>query len=406
MTAVLADREFRALWFAEAVSVGGDQLTRVALAILVYDRTGSAFFAAGIYALTFLPALAGGLGLSQLADRYRRRTLMVVCSALQAVVVGLMAIPHMPLWVLFVLVIIIPMVQSPAMAAQNATTREVFTDDAMYLRSQDLRGITTNTMMLLGLGGGGLLVGAIGTSWALTIDAITFAVAAALVWRDVQNRPPAGSKDDGWFDGARWVFGDRKLRVLLTLSWLVGLAVIPEGLAAPLAQEAGAPPEAVGWLLAADPLGFIIGTFAISHFVPARHRPKLIGVLATASVGVLIFFALKPSLVLALLLLVLAGAVGAYQITVMAVFNSIVPNEIRGGAFGTARTGLRVSQGLGVAAGGAVAELLDSAMITVALAGLLGVLIAVPATLVWARLNADKDSGSARADSDRRQEAA
>ncbi|GAA2994191.1 MFS transporter [Actinokineospora diospyrosa] len=388
MGTVLANREFRALWISEAVSVAGDQLTRVALAILVYERTGSAFYAAGIYALTFLPALAGGLGLSQLADRYRRRTLMVVCSAIQAVVVATMAIPGVPLWVLFVLVIIVPMVQSPALAAQNATTREVFADDdAQYLRSQDLRGISTNTMMLLGLGGGGLLIGAIGITWTLLIDAGTFTVAAILVHRDVRNRPPAGSKDDGWFDGAKWVFGDRRLRVLLSLSWLVGLAVIPEGLAAPLAQEAGAAPESVGWLLAADPLGFILGTFLISRFVPDRHRIKLIGALATASVGVLVLFALKPNLIAALVLLALAGAVGAYQITVMAVFNSIVPNEIRGGAFGAARTGLRVSQGLGVAAGGLVAELIGSAMNTVALAGLLGVVLAIPLAVAWSRLH-------------------
>ncbi|MGQ0837989.1 MFS transporter [Actinokineospora sp.] len=386
MSAVLANREFRALWYAEAASVAGDQLTRVALAILVYDRTGSAFWAAGIYALTFLPALAGGLGLSHLADRYRRRTVMVVCSALQAVLVGVMAIPHLPLPVLFLLVIGVPLVQSPAVAAQNATTREVFTDDALYLRSQDLRGITTNTMMLLGLGGGGLLVGAIGTSWALAIDAATFVLATVAVARSVRNRPPAGSKDAGWLDGAKWVFRDRKLRVLLTLSWLVGLAVIPEGLAAPLAQEIGAPAHGVGLLLAADPFGFIVGTFLISHFVPVRLRARLIGVLATASLAVLILFVLKPTLVFALVLLALSGAVGAYQITVMGVFNTIVPNEIRGGAFGAARTGLRVAQGLGVAAGGAVAELIGSSANTIALAGVLGVLIAVPVSVAWSRL--------------------
>ncbi|WP_035302985.1 MFS transporter [Actinokineospora inagensis] len=409
MAAVLRNREFRALWVTEAFSVAGDQLTRVALAILVFERTGSAFYAAGIYALTFLPALAGGLGLSQLADRYRRRTLMVVCAAIQAVVVAVMAIPSIPLWLLFVLVIIVPMVQSPALAAQNATTREVFADDdQLYLRSQDLRGISTNTMMLIGLGGGGLLVTAIGTTWALLIDASTFVISVVLVQRDVHNRPPAGSKDDGWFDGAKWVFGDRRLRVLMTLSWLVGLAVIPEGLAAPLAQEAAAPKGAVGWLLAADPIGFIIGTFLLSHFVPDRHRVKLIGVLATASVGVLVAFFAKPSLILALVLLALAGAVGAYQITVMAVFNSIVPNEIRGGAFGTARTGLRVSQGLGVALGGLVAELVGSAMNAVALAGLLGVLIAVPMTMVWSRIHeAPEQAGSTVRDpAGRREEAA
>lgn len=385
MSAVLADREFRALWFAEATSVAGDQLTRVALAVLVYDRTGSAFWAAGAYALTFLPALAGGLGLSQLADRFRRRTVMVVSSLVQAVLVGLMALPAMPLPVLFLLVIGVPLAQSPGVAAQNATTREVFADDELYLRSQDLRGITTNTMMLLGLGGGGLLIGWIGTSWALAIDAATFAVAAAVVGLRVRNRPPAGGKDDGWFDGAKWVFGDHRLRVLLTLAWLAGLAVIPEGLAAPLASELQAPPEAVGLLLAADPLGFIAGTFLISRFVPAHLRPRVIGVLAVVSVALLVPFALRPTLVGALVLLALAGAFGAYQITVMGVFTTLVPNEIRGGAFGAARTGLRVSQGLGVAAGGAMAEWTGSTMQTIAIAGVLGLLISVPAGLSWAR---------------------
>ncbi|HEY7592819.1 MAG TPA: MFS transporter, partial [Actinophytocola sp.] len=69
-SAVLAVPEFRALWLAEAQSVFGDQLAKVALTILVYDRTGSALLAATAYALTFLSALAGGLGLSQLADRF------------------------------------------------------------------------------------------------------------------------------------------------------------------------------------------------------------------------------------------------------------------------------------------------------------------------------------------------
>lgn len=395
MFAPLANREFRALWLTEGLSVAGDQLTRVALAILVYDRTGNAMYAAGIYALTFLPALAGGLGLSHLADRYRRRTLMVWCSAGQAVLVGLMAIPNMPLLALFVLVIGVPLLQSPAVAAQNATTREILPDDDLYFRSQDLRGITTNTTMLVGLGGGGLLVGWLGTSTALAIDAATFVVATLLIHRYVQDRPPASTEKTGWLDGARWVFGDRKVRILVTLSWLVGLAVIPEGLAAPLAKEIGAPSGAVGLLLAADPLGFIVGTFVISHFIPSALRARLIGVLATSALGVLVLFILKPTLIVALVLLFVAGVVGAYQVTVMGIFNTLVPNEIRGGAFGAARTGLRVAQALGIAAGGAVAQLIGSSATTIAIAGALGVLIAVPASVAWSHARREIDDTTA-----------
>ncbi len=128
-------------------------------------------------------------------------------------------------------------------------------DDTRYLRSQDLRGITTNTVMVLGLAGGGLLVTQIGTSWALALDAMTFVATALIVHRWVRLRAGAGNPADKWFGALRNVFSDRELRVLLALSWLVGLAVVPEGLAAPLADEFGASDHAVGWLLAAEPRG-------------------------------------------------------------------------------------------------------------------------------------------------------
>jgi MFS family permease len=303
-----------------------------------------------------------------------------------------MAIPGMPIWVLCALVVAVGLVQSPAAAAQQAVTREIFTSDELYLRSQDLRGITTNTLMLLGLAGGGVLVMAIGPSWALGINSLTFLIATVVLARFIKDRQAAGSKEDGWFDAAKWVFSRSRMRVLLTLSWLVGLVVIPEGLVAPLAMELGESDAAVGWLLAADPLGFVVGAYLLSRYMAAHHRAKVMGVLATLSSATLIGFWFNPSLILALTLLAVAGVFGAYQITVSATFNSLVPNEIRGGAFGIIRTGLRVSQGIGVAIGGAVAQGIGSATNTIAMAGALGVLIAIPATVSWARLNRAKST--------------
>jgi hypothetical protein len=37
----MASGEFRALWAAQVLSVAGDQLARIALTLLVYDRTRS-----------------------------------------------------------------------------------------------------------------------------------------------------------------------------------------------------------------------------------------------------------------------------------------------------------------------------------------------------------------------------
>lgn len=384
---VLGNREFRGLWLAEALSVAGDQLAKVALAIMVFNRTESAFWAALVYAMTFLPALAGGLGLSQLADRLPRRTLLVSCALIQAVLVGLTTIPHMPLVALCALVFLVALVSAPANAAQNATTRESFADDAEYLRSQDLRGITMNAMMLLGLAAAGVLVALIGTRGALAIDALTFLIAAVVVLAMVQWRPAAGNPDDGWFDGARLVFADRKLRILLMMALLVGLTVVPEGLAAPLARQLGAADYAVGWLLAADPLGFVVGAFVLSHYVRAETRLRLIGPLAMVSAAVLIPFVLEPTLPLALLLLSLSGAAGAYVLTIIATVNTVVPNRVRGSIVGFGQASLRVAQGVGITLGGVVAESVGAATGAITLAGVTGLGLAFLVALDWRRVS-------------------
>jgi hypothetical protein len=58
---VFAVPEFRALWSAQMLSVVGDQLARVALTWLVYDRTRSALLAAVTFVASIVPAFAGGL---------------------------------------------------------------------------------------------------------------------------------------------------------------------------------------------------------------------------------------------------------------------------------------------------------------------------------------------------------
>src|SRR6478752_10289052 len=89
--------EFRTLWAAYAQSILGDQLARVALSLLVFERTDSPGWTAATYALTTLPALLSGVLLSGLADRFPRRTVMISCDLVRMVLVGLMVLPGMPL---------------------------------------------------------------------------------------------------------------------------------------------------------------------------------------------------------------------------------------------------------------------------------------------------------------------
>src|SRR3954465_2383485 len=89
-------REFRALWLARSLSLLGDQLARVAVAILVFQRTDSAALTGLAYALTFLPYLAGPFS-AGVADRRSRRAALVSLDLARAGTVALMALPRVPL---------------------------------------------------------------------------------------------------------------------------------------------------------------------------------------------------------------------------------------------------------------------------------------------------------------------
>ena len=66
---VFAVREFRPLFGTFLLSTAGDELARVALTVLVYQRTASPLLSALTFAIGHLPWLLGGPLLSALADR-------------------------------------------------------------------------------------------------------------------------------------------------------------------------------------------------------------------------------------------------------------------------------------------------------------------------------------------------
>jgi len=177
---VLAVREFRALWTAELLSVVGDQLARVGLAVLVFRETNSAGWTALAYALTYLPALLGSVLLGGLADRYPRRELIVVVDLVRAGIAGLMAIPVLPLPVLFALVFVLTLAGAPFKAAQQALLPTVLTGDK-YVTGLALRTVTNQTAQVAGFLAGGALLLLLDPHVSLGLNGVTFAIAALIV---------------------------------------------------------------------------------------------------------------------------------------------------------------------------------------------------------------------------------
>jgi predicted MFS family arabinose efflux permease len=396
---VFAVAEFRALWTAQLLSVIGDQLARVALTVLVYDRTRSALLAAITFVASIVPNFIGGVTLAWLADRYPRRTVMIACDVIRAALVLVMAIPGVPLAVLVALLFVVTLAGAPFLAARSAVYPDVLTGDA-YVVGTAISLTTIQFAQVIGFAVGGAVVGFFGTRASLLADAVTFAASALIVRAWVRPRAaPTGvmsgggpSRLAGILAGARLVFASPALCLPMLFGWLAAFYDAPEGVVTPFARALGGGAAAVGALLAAPALGQTVGALAFSRFVAPATRLRFMGPLAVATCAVLVLLAWRPGLAVSLLILSTSGLFAAYQLAANAAFVSATPQEQRGQAFGLAQGGMSLGQGTVMILAGAAAQHYSAARV-ITVCGAVGAILALVIAVIWARHHGRQASG-------------
>jgi MFS family permease len=381
--------EFRALWVAQLLSVIGDQLARVALTLLVYDRTRSAFLAAVTFVVSIVPTFIGGVTLAGLADRYPRRRVMIVCDLARCALVLVMAIPRMPLVAMVMLLFVVTLVGAPFTSARAAVFPDVLAGDR-YVVGNAIMLTTSQIAQVIGFAAGGAIVGRFHTGPSLLADAVTYAASAAIARIWVRSRPASSPRGDGRpvtrfsgvLVGARLVFANPALRTPMLLGWLAAFYDAPEGVAAPLGHSLGGGSATAGLLLASEVLGASLGSLVFGRAVSPARRLKVMGPLAVASCAVLAFFALSPSLLPALLILAASGMFTCFQLAANAAFVQAAPAEHRSQAFGLAVGGMSLGQGLAMILAGAAAERYAPSAV-VAVVGALGAVVAAMLAMSW-----------------------
>jgi len=349
--------EFRALWFARGLSLLGDQLARVAVTVLVYDRTDSPALTGLAYALTFLPYLAGPL-LAGVADRRPRRTVIVALDLARALTVAVMALPGIPLPVMIGLLVAVTAASPVYDAARSAMLPELLPAE-LYPTGLGIFTITTEGAQVVGFAVGGVLVAAVGAAPALYIDALSFLAAAIAVMVAVRPRAAATQLSCG---GAHLratftlITQSPVLRRLLALAGLNALWMVPEGLAAPYAADLHGGPAAVGLLLAAIPLGCVVGAGALVRFTSHETRLRWMLPLAACTGLPLMLCAARPGLLLTLVLWTLCGAGTAYNVSANAAYVAALPNTCRSQGIAIASAGMVTGQGLAALLAGITAS--------------------------------------------------
>jgi MFS family permease len=388
----------------------GDELARVALTVLVYQRTDSPLLAAITFAISYLPWLLGGPVLSSIADRLPRHRVLIATDAVRAILVAAMAIPGTPLPVLLVLLFLVSLGGPPFESARSALQADILEGDR-YAVANSLTNVSVQLTQVIGFLLAGGLVALFDPSAALLFDAATFVVSAVWLSLGLRRRPAPATEDGApraslWRDtvvGLRFILGTPRLRAIIAVLW-AGMLFLnaPEGLAVPLARELGQGTTGIGVLLAANPVGVILGALVVGRLVSPARRERLLAPLVVLSLGPLVAAGLiagtmppgPVSFALVVGLLVVSGIGGAWSIPLNVSFVQAVPGPYRGRAFGVAVSGLYGVQGIGVAAAGALAEGLSPGGV-VAVAGVVGLIAVIVPLAAYARTTVAGDDPAA-----------
>lgn len=365
--AALGVSEFRAIALAGLISLLGDGVAYLAVSVLIYADTGSALKSAATFSIAFLPYLVGGAFFSGLVDRLAGRRLMIGCDAISAGLVVVLSLLGSNLIAVLCVLFAVGCLSPVRAGASGPMVAELLPGD-LYIPGRSVQRIFAQLAQLFGAAFGGVLVAVTSSRTALVFDAATFVVSAALVagFVKVRARPvseaperPARLAADSLRGGLQ-VFRVRPVRETLIFSWLVALsAVAPEGLGAPAVAEARVSTVWVGIWLMAIPLGIVVGDLLVVTRLSTGWRERVSLPLAISLVAILALFSLNPPFPVQLVLLIVSGMCSAYALGIDKRLLQLTPPSLLARMYVVNGTGLMVAQGVGFAAGGLLADVLD-----------------------------------------------
>lgn len=381
--AAAASREWRAVFVAGLLSSFGDELARFALAYLIFSRTHSPLLTAASYAFSFLPSLAGALGLASLADRYPRRTVMIACDIGRTLVFLALGALDLPIGTVLLLVLVAGFAGPPFAAARAALVSEVLTDEA-YVAGHTAGEVAVSLASAVAVFGAGITIAIVGPRGALIADAGTFLVSAVLLKAFVGIRP-AASVDDAApspLAGLRVVGSRSDLRGLVVISAICGgVAAFSTSLAIVIARDDGHGAVGASVLVGAPLVAEIVAGALIIRSVTPAMRPQLIVPLALTSAVPLALCVGRPGFDVTVVLFFIAAVGSMFQVLASQEFMLRVPPAQRGGAFGAAAAVIAVTNGVVILAGGLVADYVQPIVVLG-----LAAIVAVGAVLVSGRV--------------------
>ena len=345
------NRGFRQLWLGQVVSQMGDWFDTIALYTIILHLTGSGRDVGLLMVARFVPSFVFGSLSGVVADRFSRRSIMIVSDLLRALVVlGFLFVRRADqLWIVYVLTVLQLALSTFFEPAKTAAIPSIVSDREL-VSANAISSVTWSAMLTLGAAIGGVVTGWFGTDVAFVLDALTYLLSAALIASVRFPKRPAREKSKltisralgirETIEGARYV--KRRPRVLALLlvkpAWGLGggiltlLAVFGEKIF-PVGKSAAA---GIGVLFAARGIGTAVGPIVARRITGEGNRRMQNSIGIAFLIGGVFYMAFggARSFVVALIVLGLAHTGGS----ILWVFSTVllqrsVADNFRGRVF-------------------------------------------------------------------------
>ncbi|MEM7336024.1 MAG: MFS transporter [Chloroflexota bacterium] len=395
MLQTLKERNFALLWTGGLISLIGNWILVAAMPFHIYAVTNSAF-ATGAWLMAYIaPGVILGSVAGVFVDRWDRKQTMVVTSFMQAAIILVLLFAQTPetLWLVYVVAIVESSIAQFFGPAENAMLPSLV-DEEKLLAANSLNSMNDNLARLIGPAIGGTLLGLVGLTSVVLLDAASYLLAGILILlvnapKNVTSptRSESSAPTSGWSTVWReWLAGlniVRHRRILGSLFLIVGIALFGDAIISAIlvvfVQDImGLGSVEFGWMMTARGIGGLIGGLLVAQLGQRWSSGQLISVGLILSGFIILTAVTLPTLYIVLPAMLLAGipAIVVF-VTIQTVLQQETEDEYRGrifGAFGTTITLLMLA-GSGI--GGVLADqlggtaLMSGAAIFYVLAGIL-----------------------------------
>jgi MFS family permease len=341
MLGALRHRNYRLFLVGQIVSTVGTWMQSVALPWLALQLTHNGFFVGLVLAAQFLPVLLLSPIAGEIADRYRKRNVLLMTQTAFVVppfaLFALTATGHVEYWM-----VILAALATGTINALDVPTRQSFQVDMVgkqdLLNAIALNSSVFNGAAVIGPSIAGILIALAGVPICFLLNSISYlaAIAALLLMRDLpvftrhHGQEPLGTR---LAQGAAYARHEPVVGILLIVVAVFSLFAMNRATLLPLFADqvlhVGA--HGFGFLLASMGLGSLAGALTLAFFPDLGANPRRQLWMAAIWVAALLEFSVSRMFVLSLAALLVAGYC---QISFVAAANSriqtLTPDHLRG----------------------------------------------------------------------------